>query len=193
MSLINLQFDKESHIYTIDGRVIPSVTQVLKDVGIINISPFSGGPETGTIVHEATEQYDIGLLQVEDADPKIKGYLQAYLKFLGDTGFNPIMVERRVYHHRLNYAGTIDRYGDLSGKPALLDIFTGVNPRPKRLQLVAYRQALLSMGYDSYELFTLRLKKDGRYSVDIVNPRQIDRLWNVFCAALAVYNFKKED
>ena len=55
----NLQFRAEDHSYHVNGVRLPSVTEILKDVGLIDTTFFAPEhAERGTRVHEATVFWD---------------------------------------------------------------------------------------------------------------------------------------
>ena len=53
---MTLHYDPETHIYTVDGEVLPSVTQILKDMGFIDVTWFNDyARERGSLVHKIIE------------------------------------------------------------------------------------------------------------------------------------------
>lgn len=122
-----LEFNAENHTYTDGGILIPSVTTVM-DL----IHNYCGIPEKileraserGTAVHLATELYDEGRLDMGSLSDEILGYVMGWMKFKSDTGFQPEMIEYRVYSKKHRYAGTLDRTGLINGKLAIIDVKT---------------------------------------------------------------------
>jgi hypothetical protein len=92
----------------------------------------------------------------------VAGYVQAYVRFLQDH--HPVwkLIEKPIYHPDRLYAGTLDRYGTLDGKAALVDIKTShtVQKPLYGAQLNLYRMAL---GKAVDALYVLHLKSDGAY------------------------------
>ena len=158
-----LTFNEDLHEYRLNERKIPSVTQILADLSFIDDSFFTlESRERGRKVHKITELYDDGSLDMETVDPRLKGYLDAWISFVRKEGFAWIAIEKRIFHPTYWYAGTLDRKGvNQRGKTILLDIKTGVPSKWHSFQLGGY---LLCEPAD--EIWTIHLKKDGRFSVE---------------------------
>jgi hypothetical protein len=180
--------NRQSHDYTVDGIVKPSVTQVLKDQGILVISDFSTGPETGKMVHEATEAVDLGLYNAADWPEIVWPYIDAYLAFKEAVSFEPRGVEQLLYNEAYGYCGTLDRTGLLKGKPALVDFKTGVPNVATTVQIAAYWMAHSQR--DKLTCYSLYLKADGKYKLDKIKPGDLMVAWNRFLSALNTYQFR---
>jgi hydroxymethylpyrimidine pyrophosphatase-like HAD family hydrolase len=106
-----LTFDEEHHIFTVNGKVIPSVTTILKRMGMTPdysfVDPWYA--QRGTYIHKATELWENGTLDEDSVDPLISGYIEAYKAFRRDS---PQIVvtgqEIRLWHPVYRYAGIID-------------------------------------------------------------------------------------
>ena len=105
----------EKHRYTVDGRVIPSVTKIiyavlaidekykrLRDEGIlIDPEPYA---KFGTAVHKAGELYVKKTLDREEMDPLLEPSLTAFTQFIEDTGFKVLESETMTYSKKFWYA-----------------------------------------------------------------------------------------
>jgi hypothetical protein len=88
---IDFTFDAEQHLYLVQGRPVPSVTQVLQATGLgadYSMVP----PEVlerkrviDQFVHEATQYLDEGSLDLASVDPELQPYICAYQRFLRAT------------------------------------------------------------------------------------------------------------
>lgn len=86
-----LNFDSSTHTYTIGGRSVPSVTEI---VGLLTAQRYDSGTnqavmrqaaQRGTLVHECTELIDYGIpLDEIEIVPELAPYVQAYVNFLGE-------------------------------------------------------------------------------------------------------------
>jgi len=145
---MNLAFDEATHTYSLDGKVVPSVTQILNianDFGFVNKDVLDRASKFGTAVHKMTELYDACDLNEATLDIALLPYLDAWKMFLSNTNFRVISSEARVYSKH-GYAGTFDRLGYLNGRLTLLDIKTSTTvARSTSLQLAAYEQAYKEM------------------------------------------------
>lgn len=199
---MRLDFDEPSHTYTLDGKVLPSVTQLLKpisDYGGIPESILNKAADRGNYVHKCCEMYFMGTLDEDQIDEECAPYFHGFKKFLSETGFQIEFTEDRVYHSKLGYAGSLDMIGLLpaiKGKKkqhrALIDTKTtfrllkSVGP-----QTAAYMEAW----HDKYKKefpvdarYALQLKKDGTY---LLEPLTSQSDFNIFVSCLNIYNFMR--
>lgn len=158
-----LTFDEDTHTYKYGDRIAPSVTQILGSLGFIEDEFFTLESQIrGKLVHKITELYDDDSLDMETVDPRLKGYLDAWIAFCNAVSFVPTMIEKRVFNAHLFYAGTLDRKGvNGKGKSVLLDIKTGVPAIFHAFQLGGY-----TLCEDADELLTVYLKEDGKFRVE---------------------------
>ena len=177
---MNLTYNDEDHSYQLDGRPVPSVTEI---VGLItarkyadtNAAMMAQAQRRGTEVHELCEAIDYGVEPEElDISPELVGYVNAYLTFLRDYRPEWEYVEKPVYE--MDYAGRVDRIGTIDGQTAIVDIKTTANmDRLSRiallLQLHLYKYAFIFSVFDPAKhnipkmLMGVQLKKDGTYTV----------------------------
>ena len=170
-----LTFDPEKHEYRRNGLIVPSVTQILEQVGI---SDFSGIPTEileyakirGTMVHKATALDDEGYLDEESIDPVIMPYVEAWRKFKEEFSFVPIMIERMIYHPVFGYCGTLDRTGNIEEdfeKEVILDIKSGVvHIGAVGPQTAAYEEALRNeLGGKKRCRYAVKLMDDGNFKL----------------------------
>jgi hypothetical protein len=193
-----LQLEERTHTYRVDGVVLPSVTQVLEDVGIIDYSFLNPDDrahylQRGSAVHLATQLDDEGDLDEATVEPAIAPYLEAWRAFRLKSGFTPSRIEHRDYSQEYAYAGTLDRAGTFASKPAtiyILDIKTGTAPWWVRVQLAAY--AAFFEGPRKFPRFAVELHDDGTFRVSEEFPgRDWQKDFAVFTAALEVYRAKR--
>lgn len=167
-----MQFDPEKHAYTVGGRRLVSVTQVMQPLtrmiyeGVDTIT-MSTAANRGSRAHEQIEH--IVKYGVEEVDPDTEPYIRAYKNFCRD--YDPMWYESeyRTYHKNLRYAGTIDLIGSINDHPEdcvdIVDLKTTQRIHPKLLscQLAAYAEALRTQGVKVRDVYGLQLKKDGSY------------------------------
>lgn len=116
-----LTFDPVFHEYRLpDGRLVPSVTQILQAVGvsadfetIAMYSPKLGDAielkrQLGTAVHADCHAFDDDDLDWETVDPRVEPYVRAWETFRENSGLTPVTRERRVFHPTSFYCGTLD-------------------------------------------------------------------------------------
>lgn len=189
---MSLLFDAASHTYRLDGKVIPGVTTVLAPLNDLSRIPrdvLARKAALGTSVHTACELVNHGTLDYEGLDDQVRQYVDQYLLFLEQGGFEVVLTERRVCSRRHRYAGTLDLWGHLGERTALLDIKTACDVAPVYgPQTAAYAVALEEQdGLKTDERYILRLAPD-LYRLEPM-PRPDDKA--VFFAALTLHNWMK--
>lgn len=175
-------FDPDAHIYRLNGVEIPSATQLARfcSADIDKSRPWLAqvAADRGTRVHAYTMLMDYGELP-DTVDIDCAGYLKAYQRFLRSYHPEWIAIEYMGYAHfsGVDFAGTVDRIGTLSGDPVVLDIKTGVlHPAALSVQLTAYVQICKRTAFcnKSKPLVpkALKLSKDGTYELKSVEYRE---------------------
>lgn len=140
-----LHFDSATHTYTLAGRRLPSVTQVL---GVLDqyesvpLSALEAAREFGTHVHLAVELDIAGTLDEAALDPALAPYLEGWRKYRRDSGIRIIGSEQRIVDTVLGYAGTCDVVGEVRGQNVVIDIKSGAVPKSAGPQVAAYAQVL---------------------------------------------------
>lgn len=142
-----LTFEPRNHEYRYDGRVVPSVTQILKDLGFYPPYPPGSGRsrDMGTAIHKLAELHDIGRT-FQCRDEELMGLFAQYKEFLKDVRPKYIGVEKKYCASidGLLVAGAIDRevseWKSVNGF-GIIDLkrTTGDPPyNPTSLQLAGY-------------------------------------------------------
>ncbi len=182
-----LTLDKATHTYTINGCVIPSVTQILQakglgDFSMVDPSVLAYAAERGTAVHLAAQYLDEDRLDESKLDAEVGGYLDGYKRFLRDARFTPGRIEARVYSAQYKYAGTFDRNGILGQSLCCLDIKTGALTDAHRPQLAAYTMAMVMPR--RFRRIALQLTRKGEYRIHEFSIGDLPRDFGIFLDAL---------
>jgi hypothetical protein len=126
MSREIIEFDELNHIYRVNGFQYPSVTQILKSVGLgqdysmVKPEVLEWKRDLGQQVHRAIE-LDI-LNDLEDYDPVIEPYLGAWHRLRDDLQIEPIYPELAVFSGKYRYCGKMDLFSKYRGnKLAIFD------------------------------------------------------------------------
>ena len=197
-----LTFTEESHEYQWDGNVVPSVTQVLEDVGIID---FSRVPKEtrepalmrGRIVHAATQFDDeafIGVgtpLDESTVTDENMGYVRAWRRFRSEKKFRPELIEYQQYNQQRGYAGTLDRTGFFEDAPQqkyIIDLKTGSAEWWVRIQLSAY--AAFFDHPRTFKRLCIELHADGTWKPYLFDERSWQGDFNRFLYCLDIRNAK---
>jgi hypothetical protein len=194
-----VRLEPVKHIYTVDGEVKPSVSEILLGTGIVDPQWFTeNGRWRGSAVHQAAwfdDENDLDETSVVDTEAftrkEILGHVAGWRKFRRDTGFTPRAIEKAVCNLTLGYAGTPDRDGWLAnGFPCLPDLKSGASSHATRFQTLAYAAC-----YDKPRLFTrmeVRTKPNGDYTLKVWTPQDFARDATHWSHLVATYYLKKE-
>lgn len=171
--------------YDVEGYgLLPRVSRIIRAVmPFIPRAQLEAGAERGTKVHEACEFIDAGF--ADDVDPSVRGYADAYKRFLAETGFTIVKSEYKVANPPAKYAGTIDRVGTWQGDTCILDIKSGQVGPDMQMQLAAYAYAywLMESGDAKVRLpkcMLLQLFDDGTYKVHEFKQTEIEAAFQAF-------------
>ena len=194
--MTGLQFDEATHIYRLDGEVLPSVTTLMQQLSsaeykAIPQAVLAKAADRGTAVHAAIESYLKYGINISDEESG--GYMDAFSKWFEKYKPTDISSEIRLYHKILHYAGTADMVCTIDGVQTVVDFKTTSKLMPKLVcvQLEAYKQALLSHEIDVKSKRVLQLKKDGTWEEQIF-PDNDPTSWRVFNALLTTYRYITE-
>ncbi len=185
---MSLEFDEATHTYSIDGIVVPSVTQVLTVAGLLDPRWYTEESKArGKAVHAACHYIDEGDLDWSTVHPLVVPYVRAYEKFVKDTGFKPKLIEKAVCNETYFFAGTLDRFGFLQDDDCgdLIDIKSGASEPWHSIQMAGYGLCLPHMPRRR----ALYLKKDGSYKLGAIYTNPQDA--GVFLSALTIANWKR--
>lgn len=131
-----LTFHEPTHRYALDGEVVPSVTQVIKDnrlsetFGHVNREVLNRKRDIGKAAHAAAHYYDEGDLDESTVDAEVQPYLEAWKAFVYERKVEMLSLEQLVADPLYRVAGTIDRIARVPGMAGelVIDIKTG-DPR----------------------------------------------------------------
>jgi hypothetical protein len=145
MSDVRIECD-ENHVYRVDGRVVPSVHEILHSNGFVDDRWYTDeGKKRGQLVAVATELSDKGTLDEDQLQAlgdtynvDLPAYVSRWRRFRIAWDFKTRDIEQPVYHPTFGYCGTPDRVIEREGKIAVLDIKTGGRADWYALQTAAY-------------------------------------------------------
>ena len=193
-----LKFDPETHTYWINDIKVPSVTQILRDAGIIDYSDIPKNKldiamKFGRAVHRACELFDKNDLDMVTLDHRLIPYVDAWNKFLKETKFIVEQYEQPIGSEKYMVAGTPDRVGIFFNKRTILDIKSSYSFDLLGLPIQTGGYELIhnegkKREYRVVGRMGVLLKPDGNYKIEpCTNRNDI----NVFLSALTVVNYKK--
>lgn len=182
-----LTLNKETHTYSLDGRVIPSVSEVMKPLSesyyaeALKFTDLSNAQTYGTGVHEAIDDYILfGIIS-----KKYTKEVLAFIEFLEKEQIEVVYNERMLTNGK--FAGTIDLVAKHkpTGRTFLVDLkaTTKINESLLEVQLYAYTELLIVNGVHVDGTYVLHLKKSGTYNFKeiAINRAKWKELYNAFC------------
>lgn len=185
----DLLFDEDSHTYMRNGKVLPSVTQIIRPINefdeAISEEILEYASQRGRAVHKACEIIDRGESFAEPLDEVIVPYVDAWNLFVKENHVTITQTEQRLYHPVMHYAGTFDAVGTIDGQGWLFDRKAVAQLHPAiGVQLAGY-EGLLGR---KVRRAAVQLKPNGRYVFqEYANKSD----FAVFTALLTVHNWKE--
>ena len=202
--MAGLQFEASTHTYTLDGKEIPSVTEICAPLTAGKYPPagvVDAAAARGTRVHELCALYDMDALP-EQFEGDLLPYLQAWASFCRD--YRP---QWEYIEHCMSgeldgdpLAGTADRIGVIDGRRVVVDIKTAQSlDRPAKValgcQLAGYAILARCNGMDLFDPgLGVQLLKNGSYRV--YEEKKLGEKYgfhshHVFCALRLLHKITK--
>lgn len=176
-----LTFDPITHEYRINGKSVPSVTQILAGMGIIDSRWHNEEARLrGQAVHAAIHLENQGVLDEDSVCVAVKPFLAAYRRFRAESHMTLATSETPVADICELYAGTPDLTGTLNQRAVVIDVKTGSTmPAWAALQTVAYANCWLV----PHLRFGLQLRDNGTYRLEPFTDRTDLRVWRGLVSA----------
>jgi len=145
---VTLHFDRESHTYTLSGKVLPSVTNIiasdpsLYSFGAVKPEVLEAAANKGTDIHDYLHLWETreSCSVYEPFEPHRKEWLRFVVEGVCDsmTGSIEMMAEEPIGHSTYGFAGTPDRVYYNDKEIVIVDIKTGTESRAHQIQTAAY-------------------------------------------------------
>lgn len=170
---MSLQFEPAGHVYTWQGRRVPSVTQILKPfytfLDRAKEEHVERKRQIGVAVDYAIQLDIAGTLDPLSLHPSCDPYFTAWRRFRREVPFRVHACQRQLYHPLWQIAGTPDIEGELRAEGAVVDVkCVATYCAVWELQTAAYRE-LINQNAPAAEVkrrFSLRLLASGEYRFD---------------------------
>jgi hypothetical protein len=196
---MNLQFDAAAHQYTLNGRRIPSVTQILGQVVDFSMVPpdiLERKCAIGRALHEAIALDHEDDLDHDSLDAAVLPYFEAWRKFVADAGTRLwiMAAERPLASTVYGYGTTPDIWGAVNGRRAVIELKSTAAIHPSvGLQTAAQEMAITECdawpgGTDqAVDRYALQLQPSGQYRIHHFKNRGD---FAVFIALRSVYGWR---
>ncbi len=175
---MQIEFDAPTHTYKLDGRRVPSVTQVLEpatDWSFVPAWQLEAARALGQDVHLAINLMVQQRLDWESVDPAVLPYVNGARRFLKESGATVLASELLLGSERLQVCGTLDLLLEWKGWEYYADWkVCDTIPKTVGAQLSGYEILYADMyraGRRNYRArrVSIRLKPNG-YTVDRMKP-----------------------
>lgn len=170
-----LLFNADTHTYTLDGKIIPSVTQLTDIYSTAQIEEdsdleltFEIAAERGTLLHGYLE-YALSNDDPGDGFPlpdAYSGYIDAINLFLAEHELEPMLIEKMlVSEDEFVFAGTPDYVGLFDGELVILDwkFVSQVQKTKIGAQLNGYKILCENNGIYPEKLYCVQFLAGGQY------------------------------
>jgi hypothetical protein len=179
-----LTFNRERHEYTVDGRIIPSVSEIMRPLtdsyySKASLKAIEKAKKRGTAVHEAIDDYLLFGVTNKRYEPYIKAYEAFQARWPMKLVGNELMLTNG------KYAGTVDLlFVDAFGFFHLVDmkVTYKINADLLAVQLEAYKRLCEHNGLPVKECHVLWFKtkdKKVEYEYKPITPNPTT--WNSLC------------
>jgi hypothetical protein len=189
-------FDEATHTYSINGRVVPSVTQVIGDL-LPYRGPVAGNAwymQRGSAVHAYAAMIGMGqAFEISQPDPEVQAYMEGCVAsiqaFFAEVKPRILAVEKRLFSERHQFGGTLDLLAHIGAEkqPCVLDWKPHI-PTSLPYQLGGY--GILCGTADARWGRGVEYSPDGKYRLS--ERYDLRRYGAGFLALLGAYNVRKE-
>lgn len=188
----DLKFDPEGHRYYLGEYRLPSVTEVLEPLQLLDGIPadvLEAARIRGQHVHTGCHLMVHKQLEWATLDPQLVGYVSAAKKFLEECEVKVLASEHRMADPGLKVAGTLDILGIMRRYTCIFDYkSTATMPRTAGPQTAAYDHLYRrNFGGRPMKRYGVQLKPDGTYKL---YPYDDPRDFTYFTSALNIWHFR---
>lgn len=146
---------------------VSSILSIFQAYAFVDRAKLKRAQEVGTDVHAAIKSYFEG--SFEPLEFKKAPYMESFLKWANGREIEPLLVEKRLFDHRLMITGQVDLLAKIEGENVLVDFKTGswAHPEIWRLQGSFYRALIEDHWLDDdgpempNRFLFIQLMKDG--------------------------------
>lgn len=190
MKPVQIEFDKSLHVYTLNGSLVPSVTQVLQPLDMLDGIPFhilERARIRGQHVHEAMALLVRDQLDWASLDAELVPYIEGGKRFLDESGVVAVASEQPVACPRLRCAGTPDLLAYWRDAEGLFEFkATAAIPKTVGPQTAAYDRLA---GGKARKRYCVHLKPGDYRIVPLTDPAD----WSIFQSALNIWHWRNRN
>lgn len=189
---MSFQFDREKHEYTLNGKRLPSVTEVLgmlTDFSAIAPAVLEAARDRGERVHAAINAHNRGAFDYGE-DDQIARYVEQWQRYLDESKAVVIASEQPMYHAALKFAGTPDCVLQIGRRVVVPDVkATFAVPPTVGPQCAAYAALYGDRYRRVVERVCVHIGPDG-YTL---HKRDDPADWSVFVSCLNIHKWLEKN
>lgn len=161
-----LEFDRLIHEYSMDGKTIPSVTDIVSilgdDVDEYIEDAMERAADRGTTCHAIIEMALKGEDYTGEYPSAYQAHVNAIEQFLSENLIEPIAIEQPIYSEEMGVAGTPDLLCIFNGKLAIMDwkCVSSIAKTKVKAQLNGYCNIFYHSGVFPEELYAVQFMPD---------------------------------
>jgi hypothetical protein len=191
---MTVQFDEASHIYTLNGKRLPSVTQVLSIVENWDGIPpraLEKAKVRGNFIHKAVSLLLEENLDLSSVPAEYAGAIDGMSNFLKLGEISPASYDCIVHHAELGFAGSYDMLAYYENSLDLFE-FKASDQVPKTAgpQAEAYKRCIVAAGLPVKNRYCVHLHAKHKLGFKLFPLKDSQGDWNLFLSALNCWRFK---
>lgn len=160
-----IEIDKSAHRYTVDGRVVPSVSDILAVYFPPSQYYTDEGRDNGKYRHEWYAELSQGYESYNEPYPDIVGAVNGFKKFMVEVKPEYVSGEIPYFHPLLNYCGTPDVLFKMFGRLCVVDYKPKTKIKRTMVQTALYFSMLRANKIPVQDRYELRCY-DGLYRLE---------------------------
>jgi hypothetical protein len=166
-----LKLDPLTHTYTLDGKRLPGVTEIIGRVIPRKFYASEFDLNKGSMVHRAAALSLTGDLDMDTVDDRIRGRVESTIKAVSQFNWQPFSVEQFMAHS-LGFAGT----PDLITQCGTLADWKGTIEACAEIQLGFYSLLCRENKINVKKLCAVKVQDSGEYKVEFYQQRRAEGL-----------------
>lgn len=175
------RFDALEHEYFLNGKLVPSITQMIERCGLIDTEWFTEESKVrGTAVHDLTAAYDLGALDPEECRSKYRGWLLGHVALMRALKPTWTHVEIPMVSAVRKFGGRPDRLGKVFKLHTVCEVKSGAKEKCHAIQtalqaILASEESGTNLPPEHWQRMAEYIKPNGSYDlVHHKDPRDFD-------------------
>jgi hypothetical protein len=186
---MKIDFCETGHTYRLNGKTVPSVTQIIKETVGCGWQTSEWYLTRGKAIHACAALVAEG--KSFKFDERLSGYVAALKKFFSEMKPQLIGCETFIYSEMYQYAGRLDLGCKISGHRAIIDWKHNIDKVRTPIQIGGYSAALKEMTHEFFDLgFGVEIRENGTYNM--TEAIDLRRSRNEFLALRTAYAIKEK-